>query len=41
MRSGGRLLASSGAGLYALSDGAAPELLETFPAAITALAASA
>ena len=38
---GGRLLASSGAGLYALSEGAAAELLETFPAPITALASSA
>ena len=37
---GGRLFASSGAGLYALSDGGAPEPVETFASAITALAAA-
>lgn len=37
----GRLLATSGAELHALSDGAVPELVETFPSAISALAASA
>jgi hypothetical protein len=37
---GGRLLASGGAGLYALAEGAAPQLLETFPSDITALAAA-
>lgn len=36
----GRLLATSGAGLYALAEGEAPNLVETFPAAITALAAA-
>jgi len=38
---GGRLLATSGAGLYAVADGGAPDLIESFPAAITALAAAA
>jgi hypothetical protein len=37
---GGRLLVSSGPVLYALKDGAAPEQVETYPAAITALAAA-
>lgn len=37
----GRLLATSGAQLHALSNGAVPELLETFASAISALAASA
>ena len=40
-RAGDRLLASSNDGLYALSDARAPDRIETFPAAITALAASA
>ncbi len=34
----GRLLASSGTGLYALAEGDAPELVETYAAPITALA---
>lgn len=37
---GGKLLASSGAGLYALSERAAPALVDTYPAAITALASA-
>lgn len=37
---GGRLFASSGAGLYALRDGGAPEPVETFASTITALAAA-
>ncbi|MER8408831.1 hypothetical protein NKH16_29965 [Mesorhizobium sp. M1307] len=36
----GRLLASSGNALYALAAGGAPVLVETFPAAVTALARS-
>lgn len=36
----GRMLASSGAGLYALARGAEPELIESFAAPISALASS-
>ena len=36
----GRILASSGAGLFSLSDGAPPEPVESFAAPITALASS-
>lgn len=37
---GGKLYASGGAGLYVLGENAAPELVETFSAPITALAAT-
>jgi len=37
-QAGGRLLATSDAGIYALAEGVAPCLVETFPAAISALA---
>ena len=36
----GRLLATSGAEMVALAEGTAPSLVETFPAAVTALAAA-
>ncbi len=39
-KAGGRLLATSGARLYAVRDGAPPDLVETFPAEITAVAAA-
>jgi hypothetical protein len=38
-RAGGQVLASSGAGLYALAEGEAPRLVESFAAEVTALAA--
>jgi hypothetical protein len=37
-QAGGRLLATSDTGIYALTEDAAPRLVETFPAPITALA---
>jgi hypothetical protein len=36
----GQLLATSGSGIYALAEGAAPKQVGTFPAAVTALAAA-
>jgi len=37
---GGRLIASGGTGVYALTEGAAPRLIESFSAEVTALAAA-